>query len=171
MKKAPWIKGFEGKYKILPNGDIYSFVRSEKGKLLSPRLSGSGYLMVTLSGKQFYVHVLNAQQFLINPNEKKFKMVIFKNGNPLNVRISNLLWSDSAGRGNQRSINERKSLKSEGMVNSLISEEQLLDIARLIKKTNSRNKQETIAKLFGIHRITLYRIRKTPQFIKALQKV
>ena len=123
MKRALWIKGYEGQYKVLPNGKIYSFIRdTEKGKILSPRISGSGYLMVSLLGKQEYVHKIVANHYLINPNKRKFKVVVFKDGNPKNVKVSNLIWTNSDGVGKQRCKNDRKTFKSEGMVNSKISE-------------------------------------------------
>lgn len=172
MKNALWIKGYENKYKILPNGDIYSFVRNPKiGKLLSPRKSGSGYLMVTLLGEQKYIHQLVAEHYLINPNKRKYKLVIFKDGNPENVKISNLMWSDCDGRGKQRSKNEKKFLKSEGMVNTKISNKELHQIVRILKNKKDTNTQQLIAEKFGIHRITLYRLRKTKEFQKAFSEL
>ncbi len=172
MKNALWIKGYEGLYKVLPNGKIYSFVRNpEKGKLLKPRVSGSGYLMVTLSGVQTYVQQIVAEHYLINRNKKKYTLVAFEDGNPLNVKVSNLFWTDSTGRSKKYLQNKKKSLKRKGMVTNTISTKDLLKIAKLLKQSGLKNKQETIAEKYGIHRITLYRLRKTKEFKKILQSV
>ncbi len=172
MKKGLWIKGYNKSYKILPDGTIISYVRNAvEGKILKPRNSGTGYLMVTLNGIQVYVHHLVAEHYLINPNKKQFKIVGFKDGNPHNVKISNLFWTDSEGRKKQYLKNKKRELNSKGMFTDKISKEGLLDIARLIKNSTASNKQEIIAKLFGINRITLYRIRKTKEFIKIFESV
>lgn len=172
MKRALWIKGYEGQYKILPNGKVYSFIQNKKdGKLLTPRKSGSGYLMVTLLGEQIYIHQLVAEHYLINPHKRKFKIVAFKDGNVENLLVSNLIWTDADGRAKLYSKNNKKVLKSEGMISKKISEENLINIARLMKDNTITDKQNKIAQLYGIHRITLYRLRKTKKFKTVLSKV
>jgi len=170
MKNALWIKGYEGKYKVLPNGKIYSFVQNnEKGKLLRPRKSGSGYLMVSLLGEQKYIHQIVAEHYLVNPDNHT--MIVFKDGNSMNVKISNLMWSDSVGRGKQRSTNEKKSHKRNGMINSIVSEKNLIKIAKILKHESHLYTQEEVAERFGMCRISLYRLRKTKEFQNAFLHV
>lgn len=176
MQKALWIKGYENLYKILPTGEIISFKQNKnEGKILCPRLSGSGYMMVTLinkSGKQkqCYVHKIVAQHYLINPNKRKLKIIGFKDGNPKNIHITNLFWTDTSGRASQYFKNKNRQLKKDGMITSSISREQLYEMAKLMNVSTARNKQEFISKLFSIHRMTFYRIRKTNLFKRALKE-
>ncbi len=169
-EKIKWIKGFEGLYKISTSGTVYSYVRNPNApKILSPRKSGSGYLMVSLSGDQKYVHQIVAENFIVNRNKKRYNIVGFKDGNPLNTTADNLVWTNEMGRTTRYFKNKKSQLSQQGMVSDKISKEQLVQIATLLKNSKARNKQEIIASLFGIHRITLYRIRKTKEFLQ-LQK-
>lgn len=178
MKKALWIKGFKKMYKILPNGDIYSFVRNTEGRILKPRVSGSGYLMVTLNGVQKYVHQIVAEHYLINRKKTENKIVGFIDGDPLNITISNLFWTDCEGRSAQYFKNKKKSLAKKGMVTSKISKKNLIDIAKLLKNSSVSKKhwillfnKEKVAELFGINRIALHRLRQTKEFKKIFEKV
>lgn len=59
--------------------------------IIKPRPGATGYMRVTLSGKDYYVHRLVALAFLDNPLGKP--EVNHKNGNKTDNRVSNLEWA------------------------------------------------------------------------------
>jgi len=85
------INGYE-KYQIFPDGRVYS----KRGKkFLKPVLNTKGYSYVTLckddeKKKNRYVHVLVAEHFIANPQNKPF--VNHKDGNRSHNNIDNLEW-------------------------------------------------------------------------------
>ena len=85
------IKGWEDKYTISINGDVYS-IRSNK--FLKPRLSLDGYERVCLCNgsikREYRVHRLVAETFIDNPNN--LPQVNHIDGNKLNNYLSNLEW-------------------------------------------------------------------------------
>jgi hypothetical protein len=107
------IKGFANTYQISNYGNVRSvkyvkhLIKDElkfrkhwietievKHKLLSPALSGSGYLSVGLMKnnvrKSHYVHRLVAETFIKNPNKKL--TVNHIDGNKQNNNVDNLEW-------------------------------------------------------------------------------
>jgi len=84
--------GYEGKYRISSNGDIYSFYK--KGNL-RPAVNNWGYNYVSLSknnkAKSYTVHRLVALHFIENPD--KLPTVNHIDGNKLNNQVKNLEWS------------------------------------------------------------------------------
>lgn len=109
------IKGWEDKYTISSNGDVYSI---RTGKFLKPRLSLGGYARVALCDggvrREYRVHRLVAEAFLDNPN--KYDQINHKDFNTLNNYLDNLEWCDCkynthysidanrVGFGNQKSL-------------------------------------------------------------------
>lgn len=97
-----FIKGYDNKYIITPEGDIYSLAYYKYGKVwprkepikLKPTISNVGYAQVGLlyRGKvKFYrVHRLVAEYFIDNPNN--LPEVNHKDENKLNNDVSNLEW-------------------------------------------------------------------------------
>jgi len=84
------IEGYEGKYEIDEQGNIYSL---RKGIILSPYVQknrNKGYLRVNLNPKKFMVHVLVAKTFLPNPDNKPY--VNHKDKNTFNNHKDNLEW-------------------------------------------------------------------------------
>ena len=86
------IEGYEGKYKISNEGDIYSFY---KRGCLKPALNNWGYKYVSLSknnlSKSYVIHRLVALHFIDNP--EKLPTVNHIDGNKVNNDISNLEWA------------------------------------------------------------------------------
>lgn len=84
--------GFEGRYEVSENGDIYSDI---SGKLLSPHIK-NGYYSLHLSGGDgrsvaTYVHIAVAEAFLEKPDE--FSIIVNHiNGNKLDNSVHNLEW-------------------------------------------------------------------------------
>lgn len=88
------IKGYEGLYQVSNLGRVKSLYRCI---ILSPKISNSGYYVVTLSlngeTKMFLIHRLVAQNFLENPDN--LSCVNHKDQNKLNNCVSNLEWCDN----------------------------------------------------------------------------
>ena len=86
------IPGFEGKYSVDENGNVYS---SKSKKFLKPKIT-KGYAQVALYGdKKVYigVHKLVAMTFIPNPDN--LPQVNHKDENKLNNNINNLEWCDA----------------------------------------------------------------------------
>lgn len=99
------IPNYEGYYEISNLGNIRSINRSiptksgylkpEKERIITRRISNKGYLTVTLSKKgqsnTHHVHRLLALAFIPNPDHKP--IINHKNGNKLDNSIENLEWA------------------------------------------------------------------------------
>ena len=87
------IKGYEGKYMISDDGQVWS---NHKKGFLKPYEWPDGYLCVNLykNGKPagFSIHRLVAQAFIPNPNN--FPIVNHKDENKYNNNVDNLEWCD-----------------------------------------------------------------------------
>ncbi len=89
------IIGFEGKYKISEDGEIWSVKRN---KFLKPFHKNGGYVRICLyvekdkkiKGIQYSVHRLVAQTFI--PNPLNYPQINHKDGNKTNNKVSNLEW-------------------------------------------------------------------------------
>ena len=95
--KENWkeIKGFNGKYYISINGEIYSVPAK---RILKTCVSNKGYELVCLKSpdgkrKQYTVHRLVALTFV--PNPENLPLVNHKDENKLNNKAENLEWCTS----------------------------------------------------------------------------
>ena len=92
------IIGYEGKYQINKQGEVYSISRK---KILKPRLNQPNkYLQIRLSDKnnvrKFHkIHRLVGLQFIPNPNNYEF--IDHKDNNKINNSIENLRWINRSG--------------------------------------------------------------------------
>ena len=164
--KETWrdIKGYEGKYKVSNLGNVKSFKKEVKGRLLSMPQKDNGYLVTTLfkggrgTGKQFTIHRLVAEAFL---DEKEgCNIVNHLDGNKTNNDVRNLEWTTY--KGNYKHAYEMKlriDPKGEGNCNSILNEQ----IVRMIRNWNETNPayftDEKLARCFGVKRNTINSIR------------
>lgn len=101
-KEFRHIKGYENKYVVTPNGDVYSIGRIFRQKLykrqeiikLKPAISNVGYEFVMLGdGKKMKVHLVHrlvAEAYIPNPDN--LPEVNHIDENKLNNDVSNLEW-------------------------------------------------------------------------------
>lgn len=89
-----WVRGFEGKYSITPDGRVFSHVSGGK-KEMKQSLHKRGYKVLSLSYNGYkevkYLHKLLAETFLDNPCNRY--RVWFKDGNKENINIDNLTYN------------------------------------------------------------------------------
>lgn len=92
MQEFKDIKGFEGRYAISKNGEVYSYFLNRPMKL---KTNKTGYLVVHLrkqdEEKHPSVHRLVAEHFIDNPENKP--TVNHIDGNKKNNCVENLEWS------------------------------------------------------------------------------
>lgn len=88
------IKGYEGKYKIDRNGNVFSLLGKSEIRKLKPGLSGKNYYTVSLlrEGHQrtHTIHRLLAEAFIPNPNS--YSQINHINGIKTDNRLENLEW-------------------------------------------------------------------------------
>lgn len=92
------IEDYIGKYQVSNLGNVRTlrFARKKDDvRLLKPILNSAGYYVVTLSGKQVFIHRLVASAFCDNPNE--YNIVDHIDTDPTNNRAENLRWTTPHG--------------------------------------------------------------------------
>lgn len=93
MEKV-FIPGTDNKYEITTEGQIISYLRYPKGKVLKPHVSENGYLTTTIKQygkfKSYYIHRLVAQIFI--PNPENLPYVNHKSEDRTDNRKENLEW-------------------------------------------------------------------------------
>lgn len=108
-------KNINDKYKVSDTGlikrisgnfvDKIGRVKYYEEKILNPRPGRTGYMRVTLEGKDYYVHRLVAQAFIDNPLNKP--EVNHKDGNKKNNEAARYYNNNhaiaAAGRGERKS--------------------------------------------------------------------
>lgn len=162
-------EGFEGFYKINRKGEIKSVERqyphtrnpnilvTKKEKFLKSKTSNKGYKQISLckEGKVFYkvVHRLVAEAFILNPENKP--EVNHKNGKKWDNRKVNLEWITSL-QNKRHACKNKLNAYGEKCNLSKLTEKQVTKL----RKLKGKYKVKDLAKMFGITRLTVYRILK-----------
>jgi len=150
--KIKEIRGFEGRYSVNEEGDVFSHIR---GRKLKPWISGGGYYYVNLAGKSKLVHRLVAEAFL--PDFLDKPQVNHIDGNKLNNHISNLeMVTASENVLHSFKTGLHVSVKGETHGSAKLSAEDVISIKSLLLKGETNI---SIAKKFGVDRKTIYDIK------------
>ena len=105
------IAGYEGLYQVSNLGRVKSLGnnKNSKEKILKPFFNRDGYLLVNLckegKSKQYRVHRLVAQAFILNPEDKP--EVNHKDEDKTNNKVENLEWVTSKENCNYGTSTER----------------------------------------------------------------
>ncbi len=141
-----WAK--RGTYQISSDGRVFS---TKSNKFLTPRVHSHGYLRVSISKKDYYIHRLVAEYFLGESDCE----VNHKNGDKKDNRVENLEYVSSKenkqhawniGMYNHKGINHYRSYITE-------------DIARAILEDKETNHAE-VARKFGVNWKLVHNIRR-----------
>lgn len=148
------IAGYTNYYQISDLGNVKSLSRKDsirhnlKEKVLKFGLGRSGYYSVNLcknsNVKQFQVHRLVAQTFILNPDNKP--EVNHKNGVKINNRVENLEWVTSKENSKHADIILNINRRGENYGNVVLKEVNVIQIR------NSNLKQKELAKIFKVSR-------------------
>ena len=156
------VVGYEGLYQVSNLGRVKSFYRG-KVHLLKYQLDSQGYVIVTLckdgKGRGCKVHILVAQAFISNPENKPFVNHI--DGNKSNPHVSNLEWvTPSENMKHAFRIGLKKSAAGVKHGKSKFTEEQVRYIREHYKKGSHHYGLKALAKKFNVAIATISRIVK-----------
>lgn len=91
------IPGYEGLYRISSKGEVISYVGGKKPRIRRHNVNGDGQHYIALSRdtkvQRLNVAKLIAQTFNL-PNPHHYRYVLPKDGNPANLDIDNLEWTN-----------------------------------------------------------------------------
>lgn len=151
QKENNWkdIPNFEG-YKVNEFGQIKSFKRYPKGKLIKPYTDKDGYLCASLrvnnKSKAIKVHRAVALAFLPNPNN--LPQVNHKNCHKKDNELCNLEWVSNTENQRHAWMNDRKTIKL------------TVENVKLIKELLKQGKTNTeISKMFEVDQTTISNIK------------
>lgn len=159
------VKGFEGWYQVSSNGIVKSLDRHIvdgrliKGKTLHQYIDRQGYRKVSLcrSGKHYhyFVHRLVAETFI--PNKYNLQSINHIDENPANNDVSNLEWCTTKYNVNYGNRAKKFSMKTSGELHygHKLSEQDVLNIIKEYKPGVRGSGTESIAKKYGVHRMTI----------------
>jgi len=146
--KIKAIRGFEGRYSVDEDGNVFSHRRSIR---LKPRLAGGRYLGVILAGKNRPVHRIVAESFLPDFLEKP--QVNHLDGDKLNNHVSKLEMATA--KENMRHAFKtglKVGTKGENNGQAKLSAEDVTIIKRLLLTGETGT---SIAKKFGVSHATI----------------
>lgn len=158
MEAICWkeVKGYQRKYIVSPNGDVFSTV---SGKILKPFIR-SGYVQVELNangrGKKHLVHRIVAEAYL--PNENNLPCVNHKDGNKQNNNVDNLEWCSYSE--NMKHASESGLLKTKGENNpaSKLSAEDVQYIREVYKKGDANYGLSALGRKYGVDHKTIWAV-------------
>lgn len=157
------IIGLKGKLSINEDGSkIYHNGRLLKQYTIKSKNHSKGYKCCTIENKQYYVHRLVAEAFVLNPHPVIYKMALHKDCNSLNNHYSNLIWGDTKI---LHQIRVKLNIPGAGVSyknkeyrgSSTISYEEALKIA---KRLDNGETARSICKEYNVSEMSIIRIRK-----------
>jgi hypothetical protein len=132
------IIGYEGIYQISNYGNILSFQRYKKGKILKPKQDKDGYFQIGLrqngQRKFFRVHRLVANAFIENP--EGLTEINHKDCIPHNNHVDNLEWCTVSYNNKYRFSHGMANFKGENGSNATLTNSQASEI-RLLWNTGN----------------------------------
>jgi hypothetical protein len=134
-----WVTGYDGMYSVDTTGEVYSYRRGKKHKMVGGVIYDNSrgfhtYRVITLSNnsvqRNFYYHRLVAQAFIPNPENKK--EVNHINGVKQDNWVENLEWAT-------RSENTQHAYDTGLIVNNIFTEEQRVERAMQLLINNEHS--------------------------------
>jgi hypothetical protein len=151
----------------LPIADYDRYLLSSHGKVMSlfyhhsnrqrllKVLAPTSYPKVTLTNEtgscQFSISRLVAQTFLPAPAEARLRYVMPKDGNPLNVQVSNLQWVDPSETQDEAVVHYLRR-RGERHAHSKLTTKEVARIRELVAQGATR---QAVADLFDVSRPTI----------------
>lgn len=156
------IPGFEDIYEASTYGRIRSIRRKHhngrqwfSGKVLKPTVnSRTGYLWVTLAGRNFAVHRLILQTF-VGPRPDGYEARHFPDQDKTNNHLNNLRWDTSSGNKRDRIANKTDP-RGERNGRAILTPNKVRSIKR--KYATGKTSLSRLGKLYGVSPTTIHRI-------------
>lgn len=142
------IKGYEGKYQVSNLGRVRGLISTPK--ILTGYKNESGYMNVSLEGKQYKLHRLVAGAFIPNPENKP--VINHINENKLDNRACNLEWKTHKENINHNCLIERTNIEREINKGSII----VVHNKHSKQIVGTYNSQADVCRALGIHRRLLH---------------
>lgn len=178
MGEEVWkdIPGYEGLYQVSTTGRIKALERMRKNKrfrkeyILKNHDYENGYKKITLCDnsmktKRFFVHRLVAMTFIENPNH--LPIVNHKDENPSNNNVDNLEWCTY--QYNVTYGNRMSKVSGENNKQHKLTKRQVEEIRNKYIFGKYGNGQVTLAKQYGVSRVTIQRIIKGKKWKSILE--
>lgn len=155
FKNEKWVPGWEGKYSVTEDGEIFSHQRTKC--IRKSRIKEGGYVCLTLTTdykkKNLYVHRAVAMCFVGNPHNHT--EVNHIDGDKLNNHYTNLEWcSRKENQQHAVRLGLIRNPKGGNHPSATMSEK----VAREIKFSMGSNKE--VSAKYGVHTSTVNSIRK-----------
>lgn len=87
------VKGYEGQYLVSDQGRVMN----NKGHILTPSITSSGSIQISIGRQHLSVSRLVAFAFLVNA--ERYKYLEYRDGNKQNCRADNLYWTNATKTG------------------------------------------------------------------------
>lgn len=140
-------------YEITKEGEVIN----NRGRKLSPYLTGKGYLYVCINGKSVSVHRLVAVKYISNP--MALPCVNHKDGDKTNNHVDNLEWctySQNSTHSYQLGLSKIK--LGEDTSNAVLSESLVKEIKSTFVKGSRTNGASALARKFNVGITTVHDI-------------
>ncbi len=142
-------------YTVYENGDIYT--PSNKKMLHSQNNIGNPYIMLKYEGKSHGITVARLVYKLFSDNFDEKKVIMYKDGNPNNVHISNLY---------QISKEEYFDQKGSRLKQKQFTEEDVEKIKAEYRDPANKHSYKTLAEKYNCSMVIIYKIMKGTYFNK-----